>query len=84
MATVNSTTTSTSLLSSNSQRRGAVITNTDANPLYILMGTGTASSSNNHYVLNTGDTLELPHGFTGDVQGKWSAAGSGAAVSVEF
>jgi hypothetical protein len=84
MATVNSAATTASILAANAQRKGAVIHNTDANALYLLLGVGTASSSNKHYVLNNNDTWECPAGYTGDVQGVWTADGSGAAITAEW
>lgn len=79
MATVNSSATSVTLLASDSTRKGGVIRNTDANQLTIHLGSSSASSTNVHYTLNTNDTLELPPGYKGAVQGIWAAAGSGGA-----
>lgn len=84
MATVNSSATSVALLASNSQRKGAVIRNSDANTLYVTLAAGAATTANAHYVLNNGDTLELHPAYRGDVVGIWSAAGSGAALIQEF
>jgi hypothetical protein len=81
--TVNSGVSSVSLLAANPTRKCAVIRNTDANALYVLLGLGAASSTNLHYTLNSGDVLEVPAGHLGDIQGIWAADGSGQAVIFE-
>jgi hypothetical protein len=64
--------------------RGVTITNTDANTLYVLLGSGTASSTNYTVALATGDYYEVPEHYDGAVQGVWSADGTGAAIVTEF
>lgn len=74
------------ILASNAARRGATITNTDANGLYLYFGaTGTVSSSVFDQLLLTGETLRLAPGeYTGVITGIWAADGSGAAKVCEF
>jgi hypothetical protein len=84
MATVASSATSVTILAANAQRKGATIHNTDANRVDIHLGVSAATTATRHYYLNFGDTLELPANYTGDVQGIWTAAGSGGAMVREF
>ena len=82
MATVASTTTSTTLLAahdSNLARRNAVVVqNDDANRLYVLLGTGTASSTNYSFSLAQNENALLPD-YQGALTGIWAADGSGNA-----
>jgi gentisate 1,2-dioxygenase len=84
VTSVASSTTSGALLPQNTGRNGAIIRNTDANILYVLLDGGTASASNHTYALSTGDVLELPDFYDGPVNGVWAADGSGAALVTEF
>lgn len=83
VSSVSSTTTSTTLLAA-STRRVATIQNTDANTLYVLLDSGTASATNHTAALGAGDYYEIPGAYTGQITGVWSADGSGAALVTEF
>lgn len=72
------------LLAPNSSRDGATIENTDANTLYVLLDSGTPSSTNYTVSMSSGDYYELPAGYRGEVKGIWSADGSGAALILEY
>lgn len=74
------------ILASNAARRGATITNTDANALYLHFATaGSASSSVFNVKLLTDETLTLSPGeYTGVISGIWAGDGSGAAKVCEF
>jgi deoxycytidine triphosphate deaminase len=84
MAQVASSASSVTLLGAAAGRRGAVIHNTDANRLDIYLGSAAATAANRHYFANSGDTVELPRDYTGEVRGIWTAAGSGAANTQEW
>lgn len=78
MTSVNSAATSTALLGENGTRGGLIITNTDANRLYVAFDT-TATTSAYSFFLDSGSTFGV-EGYTGAVSGIWSADGSGAAL----
>lgn len=79
-SSVNSGTSSVTLLTSNANRKGATITNTDANALYVLLSGGTASSTNYHALVASAGYYEVPFGVTGTITGIWAADGSGVAL----
>lgn len=81
--TVDSTTTSTRLVSSG-QRKGAMVRNTDANVLYLLLDSGTASATAHTVALASGDYFETPPSYTGEINGVWAADGTGAALVTEY
>lgn len=81
---VNSSTSDATILAANTARYGATIYNDDANILYLLLGAGTASSTNYSVALYSGDFFPVPYGYTGIIKGIWSADGSGAARVTEF
>lgn len=76
---VASTTTSTSLLGADSGRGGLIVSNDDANRLYVLLDSGTASVSNYSFYLDTGEASVPIVGYTGEVTGVWAADGTGSA-----
>lgn len=65
-------------------RRMATIRNTDANALYVLLDSGTASATNHTVALASGDYFEVPGSYTGPITGVWAADGSGVALVTEF
>jgi hypothetical protein len=82
---VNSVASSTTILASNSSRKGAIIVNTDANALYLDLTGGTATTTTRYArALVTGESYEVPFGTTGAITGIWAADGSGAALVTEF
>lgn len=82
--TVASQTGTISLLASNTNRKGATIANTDANALYVLLGTGTASATNFTATVAPNGYYEVPYGYTGAIQGAWAADGAGSALITEL
>lgn len=85
VTSVASTTTSTQLLAANSSRKGLIVANTDANDLYVLLSSGTASSSNYSFKLATGEEKTIqPPVYAGEVVGVWAGDGAGAALVTEY
>jgi len=68
-------TSSAQVLASNANRKGIVLYNQGAGSVYILLGTGTASSTNFSVGLGTGDNVTIT-GFTGALQGIFTTAGT--------
>jgi hypothetical protein len=67
-------------IASNTARRAMIMTNTDANPVYIKFGT-TASATSFTYIVPGGGTLEMfDQVFTGRIDAIWSAAGGGGSL----
>lgn len=81
---VNSGTSSVTILAASATRKGATIVNTDANILYLDMTGGTAATTRYAYALAQGAILEVPFGYAGNITGIWAADGSGAALVTEF
>jgi hypothetical protein len=84
-SSVNSGTSSVTILASNASRKGARIFNTDANNLFLDLSGGTAAATTRAQVVlaqNTG--YDVPFGCTGTITGIWSADGTGVASVVEF
>lgn len=80
VSSVDSTTTSTTLLADNKSRSMFRITNTDANVLYVKFG-ATASATSFTARLLENETFECPRPvYTGLVSGVWATDGSGAAI----
>jgi hypothetical protein len=75
---------SVTILAANTARKGATITNTDANALYVDLSGGTASATSFTDKVLTDGVLEVPFGYTGLITGIWAADGAGGAVVVEF
>jgi hypothetical protein len=83
-STVNSAASSATILAANTSRKGASIYNSDANTLYLDLSGGTAATTRCQYAIASGQTHEVPFGFTGLITGIWGADGSGLADVVEF
>ena len=81
---VNSAASSTTILASNANRKGAIIVNTDVNALYLDLTGGTAATTRYAKSLVTGEQYEVPFGLTGLITGIWAADGAGAALVTEF
>lgn len=80
---VSNSASSVTVLASNAARLGAVIVNdTTTVTLYLKCGT-TATTTDYTYQMQPGDTVELPFGYTGRIDGIASSA-SGAAQITEF
>lgn len=88
ITTVAATASSTTILAANANRLGAKIVNdsTSAGTLYLLDGTGTASSGAGGYsvALVPGAYYELPYRVTYALRGIWSSAASGFANITEI
>lgn len=72
------------ILAANTLRRGAIIHNTDANALTLLLAAGAASATNLSAIVATGATYQVPFGYRGIINGIWAIDGTGAAVVTEF
>jgi hypothetical protein len=75
---------SVTILAANTARKGAIVTNTDANALYLDLSGGTASSTSYSVAVASGEYYEMPYGYTGLVTGIWAADGTGSALVTEF
>lgn len=84
ITSVDSGATSVTLLAANANRKGATITNTDANALYINMAGGTASATAYSVALALGGTYSVPSGYTGAITGIWALDGTGTALVTEY
>lgn len=80
---VNDTAASTTLLAANANRLGATIYNDSTSFLYLKLG-ATASTSSFAVKMEPGAYYEVPFGYTGIIDGIWSADASGAARIVEL
>jgi hypothetical protein len=84
-SSVNSGTSSVTILASNASRKGARIFNSDANALYLDLSGGTAVAASRAQVkLATEEGFDVPFGNTGTITGIWAADGAGVASVVEF
>lgn len=84
---VASGTSSVTILASNAARKGATITNTDANVLYLDLSGGTATSTSFSVAIASNGFYEVPSNFavyTGLITGIWAADGTGSALVTEF
>ena len=77
--TVASAASSTALLSPDGVRNGMVVTNTDANALYVLLDNGTCSATNHSFQLAQ-NASSVIYGWRGAVVGLWAGDGSGHAM----
>lgn len=75
---------SVTILALNANRKGATITNTDANALYLDLSGGTASSTSFSVSIAANGYYEIPFGYTGLITGIWAADGAGSALVTEF
>lgn len=83
-ASVNSGTSSVSILASNANRKGATILNSDANALLLDLSGGTAAATRYQVRLAQYQSYEVGSGYTGAITGIWEADGTGVADVVEF
>ena len=80
---------STAIVAENGARRGLIISNTDANILYLRLGGGTASATAFTVAIPGAtatviDKYQVPFGFVGAITGIWAIDGLGSAVITEF
>ncbi len=82
------TASSTTILASNAARKGAMILNDSTVLLYLLVATGTASSTVHTVQMQPGAFYELPHvrggAYTGIISGIWASNASGSARVTEY
>lgn len=80
LANVSQSATNTTIANSNTARQGMIVHNDSTDTLYIKFGT-TASATSYTYKVAPDSTLEIAScfGYTGQIDGIWSAGGSGAA-----
>jgi hypothetical protein len=83
LSNVNDTASSVTLLASNANRLGAAIFNDSASILYVKLG-ATASLTSFTVRLPTMGYYEVPFGYSGVIDGIWSADSSGAARMTEL
>lgn len=76
-------TSSVKVLDPNASRNGLVFENTDSNKAYVLLGSGTASSSNYSFSLAQ-DANASVMGFKGEVNVIWAGDGSGALKTTAY
>lgn len=79
ITSVSSSTSAAQLVAEDGNRAGLMVTNTDANALYVLLDSGTASATNHSISLATNETFSVS-GYTGEVRGVWAADGAGVAL----
>lgn len=84
-SSVNDTATSTTLLAANGSRLGGTIFNDSSALLYVLWGSGTASSTNYSVRVYSNGYVEIPSNYTGIVVGVWASdPNDGTAQISEF
>lgn len=82
---VGDTATSTTVLASNANRKGASIFNDSGAILYLLYGNAAAASATNFFdKLFPGDRHEVEAGFTGILTGVWASDAGGTARVTEI
>lgn len=80
LSNVSGSASSVNLLASNANRDGATIYNDSTAVLYVKLGS-TASTSSFTVKVAAGGYYELPFGYTGTIDGIWSAANGSARVT---
>lgn len=81
-SSVTSVTTATTILASNSLRKGATISNASVSSLHLLLSaTGTVSLTTYSVVMLANSYFEVPFGYTGTIQGIWVTANGSAKVT---
>lgn len=80
-ANVSGSVTSATILASNANRIGAAVFNDSDATLYLLLASGTASSTAFSVKLESGDYYEVPVKYTGILVGVWSSATGAARVT---
>jgi hypothetical protein len=72
------------ILAANGSRVGAVISNSDANALFLRLDGGTVTSANYSVSVAANANYNVPFGYTGAITGIWAGDGSGNANVTEF
>ena len=85
VTTVNASVSDTTLLASNANRKGLIIFNNSTAILYILLTSGTSSSTNFSILLNQNESLIIDNTclYTGIIKGIWASA-TGDCKVTEF
>ena len=85
VTTVNASVSDTTLLASNANRKGFIIFNNSTAILYVLLASGTSSSSNFSILLNQNESLIIDNTclYTGIIKGIWASA-TGDCKVTEF
>lgn len=83
VSAVAATTTSTQLVGTNAGRLRVFIENASTAILFLRVGTGTASSTGRSIAVTAGSTYS-EEGYTGPIQGVWTAADGGQANVTEY
>lgn len=71
----------TTILLANSSRLGSALTNDSTAILYLLVASGTSSTTNYTVKLAPGAYYEVPLNYVGIIKGIWSAANGSARVT---
>lgn len=83
-SSVNSGTSSVTILAGNANRKGARIRNSDANALHLDLTGGTATVDRAQVTLVQNESYPVDAGYTGAITGIWAADGSGVGSVAEF
>lgn len=78
---VASSATDVTILASNTSRKGAAVFNDSTATLYLLLSSGTSTTSLYSVQLGPGGYYEVPYGYTGVIKGLWSSATGNARVT---
>lgn len=78
---VASSATDTTILASNASRKGAMVFNDSTAVLYLLLASGTSSTSNYSVQVAASGFFEVPFGYTGVIKGLWASATGNARVT---
>lgn len=78
---VTSIATDATILAANSSRLGAALTNDSTAILYLLVASGTSSTTNYTVKLSPGAYYEVPINYVGIIKGIWSAVNGAARVT---
>lgn len=80
VTSVSASATSVTLKAANTARKGLIIFNDSQAILFVKLG-ATASSTSYTYALFNADSVEIPFGYTGIVDGIWTSATGAARVT---
>ena len=81
---VTAVTSSTSIKAANTSRKGISVQNDSDRVMFLLAGSGTASSSNYTVMMYPDDYWEAPYGYTGALTGIWESGVTGVAAVAEY
>lgn len=81
---VDASSTSVTILSANSSRKSARITNNGSAILYILLEDGTATLTNFSVLIPAASHYDVPDNYQGKIVGVWPIAATGEAAVMEM